>query len=497
MDDHAQMDNISFNSDDTDYILSKDPYGEIVIPNDKYNKVDVSDIHIRTQSYIDAILQDNYVSPINDNYVSPKNSDNQSNSFYNKENEVSQNLSKSSLKSLSYNKSSGKSFNSNSSFSKSPGGKHVSFEHELSNNAADEFTDLQAYATENYNTSLSSIKEQAFDDIDEKVKEGQEIIKKLLSETIGDKDPMYNSLQHAAGIYSTSRTTTTKSSLYSSKDKQIKYSPRSSLSPKNTNINQNIETANVLQGRILPNPSNDSYQLFPENKNTSLSYLVPKTYTEQSTSGYISKSPLRQQKSPGKENLNPEFLKTSNEILRNTNKVQKNLLDSFEDKSIATDEWNVYTSENSRLQDEILFIEESNKQRINIIQQEHDQKVSGLTSNIDILEKQKANLVEHINQLKESLSRKNKRCLEYQETIHDKTKQISKLSTTDDLERQNLQIEIISLQAREKDLDKQVNSMQKAFDKQHHEIKELEERIEQGKQFNQSLIKQKERRFYP
>lgn len=154
MDDHAQMDNISFDSDDTDYILSKDPYGEIEIPNDKYNKVDVSDIHIRTQSYIDAILQDNYVSPIN--------SDNQSISFYNKENEISQNLSKSSLKSLSYNKSSGKSFNSNSSFNKSPGGKHVSFEHELSNNGADEFTDLQAYTTENYNTSLSSIKEQAF-----------------------------------------------------------------------------------------------------------------------------------------------------------------------------------------------------------------------------------------------------------------------------------------------------------------------------------------------
>lgn len=132
-------------------------------------------------------------------------------------------------------------------------------------------------------------------------------------------------LQHAAGIYSTSRTTTTKASLYSSKDKQIKYSPRSSLSPKNNNINQNIEIQNVLQARIHPIPSNDSYQLFPENNNTSLSYLVPKTYTELSSSGYITKSPSRLQKSPGKENLNPEFLKTSNEIVRNPNKVQKNV----------------------------------------------------------------------------------------------------------------------------------------------------------------------------
>lgn len=74
--------------------------------------------------------------------------------------------------------------------------------------------------------------------------------------------------------------------------------------------------------------------------------------------------------------------------------------------------------------------------------QRNEARISSLEQTVNTLQKQKENFTEHILQLKDSLAKKNAKCIQFQDLMKEKAEQINRLITKDDQERTALQNEV-------------------------------------------------------
>ncbi|XP_047141190.1 TATA element modulatory factor isoform X1 [Hydra vulgaris] len=159
------------------------------------------------------------------------------------------------------------------------------------------------------------------------------------------------------------------------------------------------------------------------------------------------------------------------------------LQSSFTSGEVSLEEENVSNKKTQEESDVLFssFISNSSKENIEehskhitnelcFLQEVHQKETDSLLTTVELLRQQKNTLLDHVHQLKDALSNKNQAFSDLQDRMNIKTKQY----LTDELERQNLKDEVSILTNTKAWLGNHIAELEKALNDQCNQLKELE-----------------------